>query len=219
MNSAKLICFEGPDGSGKSTQARALAKAISGIYTRQPGGTPLGSVVRELLLDPDRQVSARAEALLMAADRAQHVDEMIRPTLESGTHVVCDRFIGSSIAYQGFGRELGADAVEALSLFAVNGVTADLVILLDVDPAVSEQRMARGLDRIEREPPGFRARVRSGYHAQAAADPHTWVVIDAAGSIESVQASIRAAVGERLGIVVNGSAGSMGVDTKVPNDE
>ena len=91
------------DGSGKSTQARALAKAISGIYTRQPGGTPLGSVVRELLLDPDRQVSARAEALLMAADRAQHVDEMIRPTLESGTHVVCDRFIGSSIAYQGFG--------------------------------------------------------------------------------------------------------------------
>ena len=109
--------------------------------------------------------------------------------------------------------------MEALSLFAVNGVTADLVILLDVDPAVSEQRMARGLDRIEREPPGFRARVRSGYHAQAAADPHTWVVIDAAGSIESVQASIRVAVGERLGIVVNGAAGSMGVDTKVPNDE
>jgi dTMP kinase len=197
---AKLICFEGGDGVGKSTQAQLLATALDAVVTRQPGGTPLGSEIRRLLLDPEQVVNPRTEALLMAADRAQHVAEVVRPALDAGRHVVCDRYLASSVAYQGYGRGLSPGAIEELSLFAVDGVLPDLVVLLDVEVPVARERIARTLDRIEREPDEFRERVRQGFLAQAAADTERWVVIPANGSPLKVQHLVFDAVRQRLGL-------------------
>lgn len=198
----RLICFEGGDGAGKSTQAGRLGALLGALVTRQPGGTPLGSEIRGLLLDPERHIDPRTEALLMAADRAQHVAEVIRPTLAIGRHVVCDRYLGSSVAYQGFGRGLGAAEVRQLSVFAVDGVLPDLVILLDVEVARARGRMARSFDRIEREPVEFQHRVRDGFLAQAAQEPGRWVIIPAEGSADEVEVAVRHAVRDRLGLEV-----------------
>lgn len=199
----RLICLEGPDGAGKSTAAAAIAAAIGADSTRQPGATPLGQVLREVLLDADLDIAPRAEALLMAADRAQHVEEWIRPRLDAGTHVVCDRYVGSSIAYQGFGRGLDPDEVAALSSFAVDEVDPDLVLLLDVDTAVSRSRMGARRDRIESAGVDFMERVRAGYVYLAERDPDRWVIIDAARSPSDVAAACLASIRERLGIEVD----------------
>jgi dTMP kinase len=201
-----LIAFEGGEGTGKSTQARLLAERLGdrAVLTREPGATAVGAAIRALLLDADpgpAGLDPRAEALLMAADRAQHVTEVVRPALDAGRIVVTDRYIGSSLAYQGHGRELGVADVAALSAFATGGLDADLVVLLSVDAEVRDQRLAeRGsaADRLERAGAAFHARVEAGFAALAAADPDRWVVVDGNGSVDEVTAAVWAAVGPRL---------------------
>lgn len=195
-----FVAFEGGEGSGKSTQARRVADAHDALLTRQPGGTEIGASIRELLLSTDTEgLSVRAEALLMAADRAQHVDELIRPTLGSGRHVVCDRYLASSLAYQGAGRDLGEDAVGALSAFAVDGLMPDLILLLDVPVDVGLSRIDSAPDRLESLGAGFHERVRQSFLRQASADPDRWVVIDATQTLDEVTAAVDASLSERLG--------------------
>ncbi len=202
----RLIALEGIDGSGKTTQARALADALGGRLTHEPGATPVGALLRGLLLSPDAPVpSARAEALLMAADRAEHVALVIEPALAAGQWVVSDRYAGSTIAYQGYGRGLEPAALRDLIAWATAGVAADLSVLVDVpvDVAVARLAAARGRpegpDRMERLGPSFAARVRDGFLAQAAADPGHWVVVDGCLEVPALTAHIVATVHERLG--------------------
>jgi len=145
------------------------------------------------------QVDDRAEALLMAADRAQHVIEVVEPALAAGEDVVCDRFVGSSLAYQGYGRGLDVDEIRRLSAFATCGLEPDLVILLDLAPDVASVRIERAPDRIETAGAAFHARVRTGYLALAEADPKRWVVIDASRPVDEVTETINTVVDERLG--------------------
>lgn len=199
---APFVAFEGVDGAGKSTQARLLAERLGAVLTREPGGTPIGTSIRSLLLDPDTVgLSARAEALLMAADRAQHVDTLVRPALAAGRPVVTDRYLYSSVAYQGYGRDLDPDEVRALSLFAVDGLLPDLVVLVELPDEVAEQRFGDRPDRFEGEGPAFRRRVAEGYRALVAADPDRWVVVDGVGTVDEVAERVWAAVGPRLGVL------------------
>jgi dTMP kinase len=196
----RFIVFEGGEGTGKSTQARLLADRLDALLTREPGGTPTGSALRAILLDPATGVlDARAEALLMAADRADHVATVVRPALEAGTDVVCDRYAGSSIAYQGYGRGLDPHEVRELSDWAADGLWPDLVVLLRVGAGEAASRLGDELDRFEREDGGFHERVAVGFDEMAAADPARWVVVDGAGTIDEVAARIAAAVESRLG--------------------
>jgi len=195
------VVFEGGEGCGKSTQSARLAARLDAVRTREPGGTTIGARLRELLLDPATvDLDERAEALLMAADRAQHVAEVIEPALAAGRHVVCDRFVGSSIAYQGYGRGLSVDDVAALSAFATRGLRPDLVVLLQVEASVAAVRVGTDLDRFEAAGDGFHARVAAGFAAQAAADPARWAVVDGAGTKAEVEARVAAVVAERLGV-------------------
>lgn len=197
----RLIALEGVDGCGKSTQAVLLARTLGAVSTAEPGATPLGATLRSLALDPDLPpVSERAEALLMAADRAQHVAEVIGPALEQGRWVVTERFSGSTLAYQGYGRGLDLDELRLLVSWAAPGIVPDLTILLDVPAAVARGRLdlARA-DRLERLDAGFHDRVRAGYRALAKAEPDTWIVIDASGTIDDVAQRLLAAVVDRLG--------------------
>ncbi|WP_208027575.1 dTMP kinase [Rhabdothermincola sediminis] len=200
---ARFIAFEGGEGSGKSTQAELLAKALGAVLTREPGGTEIGMRIRGVLLDPaTRALDARAEALLMAADRAQHVAGVVRPSLAAGRHVVTDRFAASSIAYQGYGRGLPIEEVRSLSEWATGGLWPDLTILLDVPHDMAVARLVRGLDRFEREDGAFHARVLGGFRAMAAADPDHWVVLDGTCSVDAIAARVRGAVRERLQLPV-----------------
>ncbi len=201
----RFVAFEGGEGSGKSTQARLLADAIGAVFTREPGGTDIGRRIRELVLGsavPD--MAARTEALLMAADRAQHVAEVVEPNLRAGRHVVTDRFVGSSLAYQGHGRGLPVDEVARLSAWATGGLQPDLVVLLDLSLEQSRARLGRGLDRMERAGHAFHARVLAGYRALAEADADRWAVIDGTGSVDAVADAVAGVVAERLGL--DGSA-------------
>ena len=198
---ACFVVFEGGEACGKSTQARLLADRIDATLTFEPGATEVGARLRDILLDPATgDLDPRAEALLMAADRAHHVATVIRPALDAGRHVVSDRFVGSSLAYQGYGRELGVEPVAALSAFATAGVTPDLVVLLQVPQAVAAERLAAlgRPDRLEAAGEAFHARVAAGYRSLADADPAGWVVVDGAGSIDDVAARVVAAVEARL---------------------
>jgi dTMP kinase len=192
-----FVAFEGGEGSGKSTQARLLADAIGGFLTREPGGTPLGDQLRRLLLDPaSGAIDRRAEALLMAADRAQHVSEVVRPALGSGRHVVSDRSAMSFLAYQGWGRGLPVEELRRLSDWASGGLWPDLVVLVDVAPQVAAARRAadgHAPDRLEAEVDGFHERVRVGFAALAEADPRRWVVIDGDGAVEEVAERVNGA--------------------------
>lgn len=197
----RLIALEGGEGCGKSTQAARLAARLDAVLTREPGGTEIGRRIRGIVLDPDLPpLAGRAEALLMAADRAQHVAEVVEPALAAGRHVVTDRFVGSTLAYQGFGRGLDGAELRRLSMWATGGLDADLVVLLDVPLAVARARLAGRPDRMEAEDDGFHARVAAGFRALADAEPERWVVVDAEGSIDEVAARVDAAVSARLGL-------------------
>jgi dTMP kinase len=195
-----LVALEGGEGAGKSTQAARLAERLDAVLTFEPGGTALGEAVRRLLLDPaGGPVEARAEALLFAADRAAHVAQVIEPALAAGRSVVSDRYVESSLAYQAFGRGLPLEEVRALSAFATGGRRADVVVVLDVDPAVGADRRGRAPDRMEAEGAAFHARVRAGFAELAAAEPERIAVVDASGDVDEVARRTWAAVEERLG--------------------
>lgn len=196
----RFVVFEGGESVGKSTQAAWLATSRRADLTFEPGGTLLGRELRSLLLgEAGVRVDMLAEALLMAADRAQHTAEVVRPALEGGRDVVCDRYIGSSLAYQGYGRGLDVALVRRLSELATGGLWPDLVILLDMDP---QRAMARGgarSDRFEALGVDFHRRVREGYLELAAADPERWVVLDADRDASVVREDIAGLVSDRLG--------------------
>lgn len=194
----RFIAFEGGDGSGKTTHARRVAAHRNAMFTREPGGTAVSESLRELLLDPDVAVSPRAEALLMAASRAQLVAEVIAPALERGIDVVTDRFLASSLAYQGYGTGLPVDEVRSLSVFATAGLLPELNVLIDVPVDQSLARLAGRPDRFEGEDRAFHERVREGYLQLAAAEPDRWVVIDGRGSLEEVGALVDEALAQRL---------------------
>lgn len=182
-----LIAFEGGEGTGKSTQAARLADRLDAQLTREPGGTLLGEHIRELVLDPSHgTVDPRAEALLMAAARAQHVAEVIEPVLAEGRTVITDRYIGSSLAYQGYGHGLDLAELAGLSAWATSQRRADLVLLLVAPPRVTSARLRRPADRLERLGGGFHKRVAAGFLKLAEADRSRWRVIDGAGSIDEV---------------------------------
>lgn len=179
-----FVSFEGGDGAGKSTQLRLLGAALEElgrevVLTREPGGTDLGSAIRQVLLHGDH-VAARAEALLFAADRAHHVATLIQPALDRGADVLTDRYLDSSIAYQGVARALRQDDVRDLSLWATQGLLPDLTVLLDVTPALGRARRGGVHDRLEREDDSFHEAVRQGFLRLAAQDPDRYLVLDAA---------------------------------------
>lgn len=196
----RFIAFEGGEAAGKSTQAARLVDRISAVRTREPGGTPAGAAIRALFLDPSTgDLDPRTEALLMAADRAQHAATVIRPALDAGRHVVTDRYLYSSVAYQAHARGLDPAEVRDLSLWATRNLEPDLVVFLDVPVGTAQERV-RGVtpDRLESEEVSFHERVRAGFHAQAEADPQRWAVVDATLDPDAVTDVVWALVRDRL---------------------
>ncbi len=197
----RLITLEGLDGSGKTTLAKGLLAAFPGLtLLREPGGVVLAERVRALVTDPALAVDPRAEALLYAAARAQLVAERVRPLLAGGHDVLLDRFLDSSLAYQGAGRGLGVEAVRALNAFATGGLAPDTTLLLRVDPATGRRRQSArdAPDRLEREDDTFFASVGAAYDALAAAEPGRFVVLDAAAPADVVLAQAEEAVAASL---------------------
>lgn len=195
-----FIAFEGGDGAGKSTQVRLLAQRLAAAgreprLTRQPGGTALGRRLRDLVLHGD-PMTARAEALIFAADKAQHVEEVIRPALDAGAVVITDRYTDSSVAYQGAGRELGAQEVHDLQMWAVGGLVPDLTVIVDITAQEGRRRRGQVHDRLESEEDGFHEAVREHFHALAAAAPDRYLLVDGTGDAESLADAVwsRAAV-------------------------
>lgn len=207
MQRGVFISFEGIDGVGKSTQLDLLVQFLNEqgrkvCRTLEPGGTDLGREIRELLLHRKGEVAPRAEALLFAADRAHHVATVVRPALERGEIVITDRYLDSSVAYQGSGRELGFDQVRELSLFAVDGLLPDLTVLLDLEAdkaAARRNKTGAEPDRLEKAKTEFFESARQAYLKMAADEPSRWLVLDAEQSVESMQAEIRQRVERLLG--------------------
>jgi dTMP kinase len=194
-----FVVFEGGEGAGKSTQVKRLAAVLEQqghevVVTREPGATVVGAQIRALLLDPMTSLSARAEALLYAADRAQHVATVVRPALERGAIVLSDRYVDSSLAYQGAGRALATDEVAELSRWATEGLRPAVTLLLDIDPTIGLARATGSPDRIEQESLTFHRAVRQGFLALAAADPHRYLVVSGALSADAVFAAVTARV-------------------------
>jgi len=212
MSRGKFITFEGPEGSGKSTHIQLLADCLRGFgievtCTREPGGTPMGESIRGLLQHNGSGEAPvpRAEVLLFLASRAQHVERLIRPALEKGNWVLCDRFDDSTFAYQGYGRGFDLDVLRAANRFATDGLRADLTVLLDVSPETSRARLlsrqtqtASAPDRIECEADDFHIRLRNGFLEMAAKDPARFVVVATEREREQVAADVREAVMRRL---------------------
>jgi dTMP kinase len=197
----RLLALEGIDGCGKSTQARALAATLGARLTHEPGATALGATLRRLLLAPDAPpISLRAEALLMAADRAEHVALVVAPALAAGEWVVSDRFSGSTLAYQGYGRGLDTAELRRVVDWATGGLAPDLSILVDVPVAVAQARLAESApDRLESLGPEFAQRVRDGFLELVAADSDHWAVVDGTADRTALSAHIAALVHERVG--------------------
>lgn len=201
-----FITFEGGDGSGKSTQAELLSRWLGGegrevLRAREPGGTDLGLEVREIVLHSRGHISPRAEVLLYAADRAHNVATMVRPAMERGEIVIQDRYLDSSVAYQGAGRVLDAGEVRGISLWATEGLLPDLTILLDLDETLGRTRLDESrtrFDRLESEKAEFHARVRNAFLGLAAAEPARFLVIDASLPIDDIAATIRERVAQLL---------------------
>jgi dTMP kinase len=191
-----FVTFEGIDRSGKTTQARLLCDALGerAVAVREPGGTAVGERVRELLKDPSISVDDRTEALLFAAARAELVSEVIKPALEDGKIVISDRFLDSSLAYQGGARGLGVEAVERVNEFATGGVRPDVTILLDLQPVAAAERAGVEVDRFEREGAGLQERVRAAYEDLAGRDPDRWVRVDADRASDEVHRDVLAVV-------------------------
>jgi dTMP kinase len=202
MAAGRYIAFEGSEGSGKSTHARRLAVELDAVLTREHGGTPIGSLIRAILADPGNvALTAKAEALLIAADRAQHLEEVVVPALTAGQHVVTDRSVYSSLAYQAYGRGLPFERVLAVNEWAIGGRWPDLVVLIDVPPEQLARRLRRRqLDRFEQSGAEFYERVVAGYHALAAAEPDRWAVVDGQGALDDVAKTVRGIVRNRLGV-------------------
>ncbi len=200
MSTGRYIALEGTEGTGKSTHAARLAAHLGAVLTRETGGTDIGARIRTILHDTSlTHLSHRAEALLTAADRAQHIDEIVMPALTQGRHVVSDRSVYSTLAYQGYGRCLPIDEIREINEWAIHSCWPDLVVLIDTPIEVLERRMrGRQLDRFEREGDEFHSRVRDGFRTMADADPDHWVVIDGGASMEEVGTNIRRCVTERL---------------------
>ena len=195
----RLIAVEGVDASGKSTQAQLLAESLGAVLTFQFGATGVGAEIRRMLLDPDNDaLDDRAEALLIAADKAQHVSEIVGPALRANKDVVTDRFTASTLAYQGYGRGLDLAELQTMMHFATSGIEPDLNLLLDIPLELASRRLGSALDRFEGTGDGFLGRVRAGYLAMAEADPARWVVVDADGGVDEVAARVLAAVRDRL---------------------
>ena len=202
MTRGRYIAFEGLEGCGKSTHVTRLAATLNGITTREPGGTAIGASLRAAMLDTaNTMLSPRAEALMMAADRAQHLDELVLPALNAGTHVVSDRSAYSSLAYQGYGRLLDIDELKRFNNWAIAGNWPDLVVFIDVPLDILLERLKkRELDRFEREDRAFFERIHAGFTAMATSDPQRWLVIDGTPPKDELASTIATAVKQRLGI-------------------
>jgi len=201
-----FVTFEGGDGAGKTTQASLLEQWLVGegrevVRTREPGGTEVGVRIRDIVLHHRGHIAARAEALLYAADRAHHVETVVQPAIARGDVVIQDRYLDSSVAYQGAGRVLDADDVRALSLWATGGLLPDLTVLLDLDPTAARRRLDaddKPFDRLEAEKSDFHARVRAGFLTLAEREPDRFVVLDATQPPEVLAARVRDAVSARV---------------------
>jgi dTMP kinase len=201
-----FITLEGGDGSGKSTQLALLVQWLEAsgqtvVVSREPGGTELGLELRDIVLHRRGEMAPRAEALIYAADRAHNIATRVRPALERGDVVVQDRYLDSSVAYQGAGRVLGGDEVRDVSLWATEGLLPDLTILLDLDESTGRDRLADSrtqYDRLEAEQQDFHARVRAGYLELAAAEPERFLVLDAQQDVDTIAEAIRGRVRELL---------------------
>lgn len=196
----RYIAFEGVEGCGKSTHVKRLAAYLDAVVTREPGGTAIGTTLREIMANTaNTHLSPRAEALLMSADRAQHLHELVVPALESGRHVVSDRSVYSSLAYQGYGRQLDLDQLRRFNDFAIASRWPDLVVYLRVDLAAVRARLEkRDTDRFEREDDAFFRRVMNGFDQLAEREPDRWLVIDARPPKDELELTIRRSVCERL---------------------
>jgi dTMP kinase len=200
------ITLEGGDGSGKTTQSNLLASWLTDaghtvVRTREPGGSEVGQLIRDIVLHHRGDIAPRAEALLYAADRAHHVAAVVRPALARGEVVLQDRYLDSSVAYQGAGRVLDATEIRELSLWAAEGALPDLTVLLDLDPAAARVRLDsadKPFDRLEAEKAEFHGRVRDAYLALSAAEPERFLVVDAAASADEIATRIRDRVDELL---------------------
>jgi dTMP kinase len=199
---AAYIALEGLEGCGKSTHTKRLGENLDAVITREPGGTRIGSLLRGILADTENtDMAPRTEALLMAADRAQHMAEVVQPALDAGRHVVSDRSIYSTLAYQGYGRRLGVPDLLSISTWALAGRLPDLVVFIDVPTEILNQRLAkRNLDRFEREGAEFFARINDGFHELMAADPSRWIVVDGTAPKDDVEADIRTRVRAALSL-------------------
>lgn len=203
MTRGFFVAFEGGDGAGKSTQEAMLAKSLVAaghhvMRTREPGGTEAAEAMRAIVLDPQfDHLDDRAEALLYAASRADHTANVIEPALARGEIVICDRFIDSSVAYQGVGRGLGAEAIRELNLWATRGLIPDLTIVLDIDPSIGLTRVGKP-DRLESLPSSFHLQVRDAYRHLAERAPERYLVLDAGSAIPDLAAAILARVLEGL---------------------
>lgn len=206
MSAGLWITLEGGDGSGKTTQADLLERWLTDagrtvLRTREPGGSEVGVLIREIVLHHRGDIAPRAEALLYAADRAHHVATVVRPALERGEIVVQDRYLDSSVAYQGAGRVLDGAEIRRLSLWGAEGVLPDLTLLLDLDPATARVRLDaadKPFDRLEAEKVEFHHRVRDGYLALAEAEPERFLVLDASAPVDEIATAVRARIAELL---------------------
>ncbi len=204
-----FITLEGPEGSGKTTQAHLLAgyllrEGYEVVLAREPGGTPIGDQIRAVLHDPaNREMDPWAEVFLYAASRAQLVAQVIRPALAAGRLVVCDRFYDSTLAYQGYGRGLSLETLRQITRIATRGLVPDLTLYLDIRPDQGLQRRLLGgeeWNRLDQEALEFHHRVRAGYLELASLEPQRWVILDASRPIEEVHQAIQAAVKARLNV-------------------